>query len=524
MLENIHNKRSRRNPTPQYSDINLIHKTILHWLVIVVDSVIVYCHSRAVYTGRHNIVSHILIMHERDTYDNVSHLLFEADTDSTHCFQEAPIFTAVRIGSPMLLQALLARSGIPLSTILGQRQKRVIPRPDGPDWEHFITPLSLILSMPQNHKLIDILININILSNSQNLTAIDLSYTLLSFLPVELFMLGKLHALNLSANEIPDLPFSKLPSDCWPNLLQDLNVSHNKLQNIPSELFTLPCLRTLNVSHNPLKSLPTEWWTTKSMVTLNLSHTHLENLSIEDESMSTVTKGLLPSSPSHAIVHGLYSTRDMDAIPSKVSSRKESLLQNLNCSNCRINEFPGLLAFFFPKLELLNLSSNKLQSCCALNELPSSLIDLDISNNLLCSDNHRMFNRDLNRMDSCMRHGELNGLKFLKLTGNVNLKVLSIYDELKYGSSRNARVFFPNLVRLNLANCGLKLAPKCIAELKYLTDLDLSGNEGLTIPREICDLGYLVSFQYEGVNDPVVDSLNMFELTQEKLVFLREDR
>ncbi|XP_065916963.1 leucine-rich repeat serine/threonine-protein kinase 1-like isoform X2 [Dysidea avara] len=507
LLENIHNKRSRRNPAPEYSDINVVHKTILHW---------------AVYTGRHEIVSHILVMHERDTYDNISHLLFEADTNSAQCFQEAPIFTAVRIGNSILLQGLLARSGVPLSTILGQRQKRVIPRPDGPDWEHFITPLSLILSMPQNHDLIDVLIHLNRLGSIRNLTAVDLSRTLLSQLPVELFTLGQLYTLNVSDNKLSELPFSKLPSDYWPNLLQELNVSHNNLQHIPSELFTLPCLKTLNVSHNPLKSLPSEWWTTKSIVTLNLSHTHLENLSINSK-LSSAPKELLATSPPRSVICGQYSTLDMNAIPCKVNSKKESLLQYLNCSNCKIGVFPSLLAFFFPNLELLNISSNKLQSCCAVNEFPSSLIDLDVSNNLLLSGKHKMFYRDINKMDSCMRHGELSKLKFLKLAGNVNLKMLSIHDEQKYGSDGDARVFFPNLVRLNLTNCGLKVAPKFLAELKYLTDLDFSGNKDLTIPREISNLEHLVSFNYEGVKDPIVDSLNMFELTQEKLVFLHED-
>jgi len=483
------------------------------------------CYSRAVYTGRHEIVSHILIMHERDTYDSISHLLFEADTNSAQFFQEAPIFTAVRIGNPTLLQGLLARSGIPLSTILGQRQKRVIPRPDGPDWVHYITPLSLILSMPQNYGLIDVLIHLNGLSNIQNLTAVDLSHTLSSHLPVELFMLGQLYTLNVSDNEISELPFSMLPSGCWPNLLQELNVSHNNLQHIPSELFNLPCLRTLNVSHNPLKSLPKEWWTTKSIVALNLSHTHLENLSIESDSeLSSVANGLLTTSPPHSVVHGQYSSQDMDAIPCKINSRTESLLQYLNCSNCKISIFPGLLAFLFPNLEQLNLSSNELQLCCAVNEFPTSLIDLDVSNNLLLqSDSHKMFHRDLNRINNCMRHGELSKLKFLKLSGNVNLKTLSIHDEQKYGSSGDARVFFPNLVRLNLANCGLTMAPKCLAELKYLTGLDISNNKDLTIPCEIGNLEHLVSFNYEGIKDPVVDSLNMFDRTQEKLVFLRQD-
>ena len=466
-------------------------------------------------------MSHILTMHQRDTYDNIAYLLFDTDPVSVQCFQEAPIYTTVKIGNPVLLHALIGRSGIVLSTLLGQRQKRVIPRPDGTSWESSVTPLSLILSIPDNHKLIDVLVDCHASVSGQNSLSVDLSSTALCALPAVLFKLACLSNLNVSDNTLSELPFSNLPSNCWPNLLQELDVSHNDLQHIPSELFNLPCLQTLNLSYNPLKSLPSKWWTTKSIITLNLSHTHLENLPIDTQAVQTRN---IPATLPRTFVDGQYTVQNKRTITCRNKSVADSVLQRLNCGHCVINTFPGLLAFFFPNLEVLNLSYNKIQSCCAINELPTSLVELNISNNMLHSGKHKLFYRDIHMLNSSMRHGELSKLKFLKLANNINLKTLNIHDDHKYENDRGVRIFFPKLVRLNLANCGLKEAPKHLAELQKLTDLNLSNNRNLTIPREACNLEFLINFDYDGVEDPVVDSLNMFTNTKEKQIFLREER
>ena len=475
--------------------------------------------NRAVSTERHQIVSHIFIMHQKDTYENLAYLLFDNDPCSVQDFAGAPIYTAARIGNPKLLQSLIARSGISLNTILGQRQKQIMPRPDGPDWEHHITPLSLILFMPKSCELIDVL-NHNGSASSQHLTSTDLSKTMLTSLPAEIFMLSYLSTLNISHNEISELPFSKLPTDCYPNLLQELNVSHNNIQHIPSELFNLPCLRTLNVSNNPLKSLPKDWWTTKSIVTLNLSHTHLENLSINENDKSAVQPEYSSISLRHSVIHGQYSVQSWAAIP--VRTKSDYRLQNLNFSYCCIKKFPGLLAYYVPNLEILNLSNNKLQSCCAINQLPISLVELDLSNNDLSNyHEHKLFYRDIEIQSSSMRHSELSKLKYLKLANNINLRTLTVHDEHKSGGDASTTcIFFPKLVRLNISNCGLIKPPQFLSGLQQLTDLDISSNKDLSIPHEICDLKHLINFNYDKVKDPIANTLNTFTLTREKRMFL----
>ena len=72
--------------------------------------------------------------------------------------------------------------------------------------------------------------------------------------------------------------------------------------------------------------------------------------------------------------------------------------------------------------------------------------------------------------------------------------------------------------------CGLQDAPDHLADLQHLTDLDISNNVNIAIPRGICNLESLVNFIYDGVKDPIVDELNMFTLTRDKQIYLRQER
>lgn len=466
-------------------------------------------------------------MHQRDKYEVITNLLFDLDPNSLESLQEAPIFTAAKIGNPELLRALIGRSGIPLNVLLGQRQKCVIPRPNGSVWERFDTPLSLLLSVPESNSIIEILVDVNKILYDGHPTCIDLSNTGIDILPVEVFQFQNLCTVNVCKNSLTELPFSKIPSKFWPRLLQKLNLSHNLLEEIPSGLFDLACLKTLNISHNPIKELPEKWWTANNIETLDVSHTHLKTLAIdvEDRLESQAVSATLPRL--HSIVQGQFSAYGKDDIACRIKDISDSLLQTLNASNCKIGKFPHLLALVFPNLEVLNLSGNQLESICAINEFPTSLTELDVSNNKLKNSKEcRVFYRDTRFavINSHMRHHDLDKLKTLKLGNNVELKAVFLYDEISVPGHGNCRIFFSKLRRLNLANCGLYSAPEYLAELQHLTDLDLSNNVDLTIPRDICNLEALINFIYDGVKDPVVNDLNMFTLTRDKQIFLRQER
>ena len=251
---------------------------------------------------------------------------------------------------------------------------------------------------------------------------------------------------------------------------------------------------------------------------------HLTSLSLQDRgddavpSPTTSTSSLFRSFP----------------VPGKVSQKlinysiacrgNVSLLKSLDASHCNMNKFPNFLALFFPNLEMLNLSHNKLTQCSAINELPVSLEYLDVSNNLLDSylAKHKVFyiDSELIKTSTQMTHKYLSSLHTLKLANNTNLRTVCFSeDEMEHSSCNN---FFPNLLKLDLSNCGLKQAIHSLEQLQKLTDLDISKNKDLHIPNEIVSLECLTTFNYDGIEDPIVNELELFTLTGDKRLCLHE--
>ena len=468
-------------------------------------------------------MSQILIMHQRDKSDSIDHLLFDNDPNSAKSYQNAPIYTASLIGNPKLFEVVMSQCGISHSVILGRKQKREFILPDDTVIQHFVTPLSLIQSKPENHNLIDVLVKLAKFNDHQ-VTSVNLSDTRLSSLSIKLFRLD-VYKLNLQNNELSSLPLANASRGYWPNRLQELNVSYNLLESLPKELFDLPCLETLNVSHNPMKLLPEKWRNAKSLKVLDVSYTSLENLSLNIDNefvlQTMESAATLPNSAKVKPVHGKRSTAIADPITSKVV-KTDSLLKCLNASYCKIAAFPKLLAYFFPKLEILNISNNKLKSCCAINELPISLQELDISNNLLRYSKNKVFLIDirLSEKSACMEHKELRLLNALRLSNNASLGSLTICEK----EMNTNHSFFPNLRRLYISNCNLKQAPEGLVDLQDLTELDISNNVQLKIPHEICNLERLFSLNYNGVKDPIVNEMEMFDNIQDKLIMLQQEQ
>ena len=497
---------------------------LVHIIFAVFYKLFITIADRAVHTSRHLIVTHILIMHQWDK--NIDHMIFEVDPNSPVSFQEAPIFTAAKIHNPKLSKALVHHCGISPNILFGYKREKTVYLIDGTSRIQVDTPLSLILSS-QNYQFINALVELRDLFYDCCLTSVNLSCTNIRSLPVELFKLNSLYHLNVSNNNLSKL---LLPNACQHHLLQleDLIISYNALECIPSELFSIPCLKTLDVSHNPLKSLPEQWWASKSTVAFDVSFTQLEDLSIK---VDPLTSQIIDSSEDLLQhwdrVHGKRSNFELNySVSSDDKHKADSLLQSLNASHCNIKQFPGLLALFFPNLEILDLSSNKLKFCCAINELPTSLKKLDISKNLLANSddhNYKVFYHDknLSTKSSCMSHKDLCRLQNLSLADNVDLKALRISDD---AIADDSHVFFPRLQRLNLSNCGLQMVPHNLVQLGDITDLDLSHNKDLMIPKVLSGLESLVSFNYDGIMDPIVNELSRFLLVRDKLLYLRESQ
>ena len=156
-----------------------------------------------------------------------------------------------------------------------------------------------------------------------SLTKVSLNNNNLSLLPVELLQLPNLQLLDVSCNHIQDVPSEitcpslkylylndnkliEVPITIWylPSLeelqlknnflasvrkdfidpsrlsqsLKMVDISHNKLDDLPSFILDLPALAELNVSHNELITLPHNLWECRALRELNASYNALVKL------------------------------------------------------------------------------------------------------------------------------------------------------------------------------------------------------------------------------------------------------
>ena len=446
---------------------------------------------------------------------------------------ETLIHVAANVGNPELLKVLLIFSGLSLNTVVNRRWT-MINRPIDIGTNNLTatnttqdtkTPLSLILSQPSHYGIIkDILANLQ--SSSNLVKHIDLSFTLTYCLPKELFHLSSVYSLNASNNLIINLPFAELSSQLRPAMLSDLNLSNNSLQNLPIEVFGLPNLSSFDISHNPLTRLPELWWMSDSLVKFNISSTFIRSVC----SFGTSTSSLLSSGNLPRGLRGL-----------RVNSPtvEGSLLKELNVSACKLHSFPTYLACLFPNLQLLNMSRNKITSCCSINELPALLEELDLSHNELQSGTGAIFsqsddtdslrchhNTDIDCSLRCahMRHKQLLKLKTLNLSDNNSLEKLVLhFENVSSSTSLTAGLFFPKLRKLMLKKCGLKQAPEHLGRMSKIYHLDISNNE-MKVPREVYKLEELSTFIYDGLPDPVTMDLDNFNSVQDKQIFLMQEK
>lgn len=85
-----------------------------------------------------------------------------------------------------------------------------------------------------------------------NLVALDLSYNKLDDLNPLMMRCSQLKVLNLSDNQLKTIPDAL--SDAFKNL-QDLNLSHNHFEMIPSVIGCFQHIQCLDLSNNPIQKI-----------------------------------------------------------------------------------------------------------------------------------------------------------------------------------------------------------------------------------------------------------------------------
>ncbi|KAI6659158.1 Leucine-rich repeat serine/threonine-protein kinase 1 [Oopsacas minuta] len=123
-----------------------------------------------------------------------------------------------------------------------------------------------------------------------NICKLSFQNNKLNGVPIEIFDLPHLKELNLSDNEITYIPerkseFSlewsdeeKMQSKYGCKSLKLLDVSNNKLQSLPADLFYLPKITEVEASNNKISFLPHELWLAESLTTLKLNRNLLRHL------------------------------------------------------------------------------------------------------------------------------------------------------------------------------------------------------------------------------------------------------
>jgi len=446
------------------------------------------------------------------------------------------IHIAANMGNSKMLEIFIKCSGLLLNVVVNKRWKQVI-QPIGTRSQSGQTPLSLALSHASYCNIINSFADLQ--AKHGHITHIDLSHTMTNYLPKELFNLHSIINLNASNNYLKNLPFAQLSANLRPGQLSDLNLSNNQLNYLPVEIFDLPNLKQFDVSNNPLTSLPGLWWLSKSLVKFNVSNTHLTKLcSWEDADQDFfMQSGRLASTGSNYSPSFVKKANRANSLDRGHKDRSySSLLKELNVSSSYLSSLPKYLACYFPNLERLNVSNNNIASCCALNELPEFLEELDISNNKLQSKSCSIFslsldtnccylNTEIDSSVKCnhMRHNKLSKLRILNLCNNGELGSIVLHSNVSLTGSFKGNLYFPKLKKLMISNCGLLQAPEFLGRMTKIYHLDISNNN-MKVPQEVYNLEDLMTFIYAGLPDPIVVDLDKFTSVKEKQIFLMQKK
>lgn len=153
--------------------------------------------------------------------------------------------------------------------------------------------------------------------------------------------LHRLTSLDLSNNSLADVDrvLAKLPS------LVSVNLSHNELREMPAALL-IPTMRRINLSHNAIVELPRRIYKLTGLETLVLCHNKLETISPYISHLK-------------ALRELKVSNNRLQSLPAEIRKFRRVRLQNLDLSGnpfgvCSLPEYTALaLRFTVPSLREL---------------------------------------------------------------------------------------------------------------------------------------------------------------------------
>lgn len=204
--------------------------------------------------------------------------------------------------------------------------------------------------------------------------ALELRNKGLTSVPPEVFDISGLRQLDLSGNQIADLP----PDIAKLTRLEVLHLKGNRLTTVPAELKTLDKLRVLDLNDNEIRSLPKELSELRKLHTLLLARNqlnvlprvvpefgNLETLWLEDNQLTHLPEGI---GRLRRLKYLRLDRNRLTAVPREIGSLGK--LVTLLCEDNALTELPEELRYL-AALHQLRLDGNQ------LTEFPAALTELN---------------------------------------------------------------------------------------------------------------------------------------------------
>ena len=224
-----------------------------------------------------------------------------------------------------------------------------------------------------------------------HLSSLDMSYCSLTELPVTFFdNLVALKVLRLTGNALKELPpFASQNSRTATIALTELHVSLNDLDILSDDLSDLCNLEILDVSGNRLLDLPATIWRLGLLHVLNASCNLLTSLPLpfsDDDSISPTLSMLTENLPSSfatdsARLSVTPSVRSSVAYTWKTLPPLSKSLRELYLADNQLNDEVYAALYLLPKLRKLNMAFNEVADLSSwLVQMPQSRLSAAASN------------------------------------------------------------------------------------------------------------------------------------------------
>jgi len=110
--------------------------------------------------------------------------------------------------------------------------------------------------------------------SNRNIVLLDLSHNQITTLPSQIGQLTRLEDFNISYNMLT----GSLPGEIRKMSLKNLNASYNRLTGVPAEIGQQQNLRNINFSYNQLTGLPNELSNIPVVDVLDLSYNSIDSI------------------------------------------------------------------------------------------------------------------------------------------------------------------------------------------------------------------------------------------------------